>query len=206
MENDRRLILICEGNAHTVEYFHKNGVFPGAVVFTPSKFKEMVPYLTATDDVLVVIKGLTDFSLGELYALIDDLADAEDKLFDVAILSNVDIGVTALPYYFYEGDLFYGAYRKVKMGKYSNYIVETNSEETKSNKKDKKVKKSKLSEKTNHTSVINPVIARYKLYKRLDSAMVIYGSEPNSTKGITPDNVDEFLKDKVVFIDAFADK
>lgn len=205
MENDRRLILICEGDAHTVEYFHKNGVYPGAVVFSPTKFKEMMPYLSSTDDVLVVIKGLTDFTLGEVYALFEDLADAEDKLFDVTIVSNVDLGVTSLPYYFYEGDLFYGAFKKVKMGKYSNYIVDTTIEETKTNKKEKKVKKPKPNEKPVHTNMINPVIARYKLYKRSSNKLVIYGSE-SSNKGVTPNISDEFLKDKIVFVDAFADK
>lgn len=205
MENDRRLVLICEGNAHSVEYFHKNGVYPGAVVFTPSKFKEMMPYLSSSDDVLVIVKGLTDFSLAEVYELFNDLADAEDKLYDIAVLSNVDLGVTALPYYFYEGDLFYGAYRKVKMGKYSNYIVDTTSEETEDSKKDKKVKKTKPNEKPIHTNKINPVIARYKVYKRSNNKMVIYGSE-SSNNQLTPFVSDEFLKDKIVFIDAFADK
>lgn len=205
MENDRRLVVICEGNAHTVEYLHKNGVYPGAVVFTPSKFKEMMPYLSSSDDVLLIIKGLTDFSLAEVYALLTDLADAEDKLYDVTVLSNVDLGVTALPYFFYEGDLFYGAYRKVKMGKYSSYLVDNTDDDTVKDKKDKKVKKTKPNEKPSNNNRINPVIARYKVYKRSNNKMVIYGSEQTNSI-ITPDISDDFLKDKIVFVDAFADK
>lgn len=201
---DNRLVLICEGDAHSVEYFHHNGVFPGAVVFTPSKFKEMMPYLTVTDDVLLVIKGLTDFTLAEVYALIHDLADAEDRLFGVTILSNVDLGVTALPYYFYEGDLFYGQYRRVRMGKYSQYVLDKQDEDNLS-KKDKKANKARQAEKTRQSNRINPVIERYKLYKRSNNKMVIYGSE-NKHKGIAPDTSDEFLKNRIAIIDAFADK
>lgn len=202
MDNDRRLITICEGNAHTIEYLHKNGVYPGTVVFSPSKFKEMIPYLSSSDDILVIIKGLTDFSLASVYALIEVLVNAESRLYDITILSNVDLGVTALPYYFYEGDLFYGAYRKVKGGKYSNYIVETATDESETSKNGKK---SKLAKNTTQTAVINPVIARYKLYKRSNNKLVIYGSEPPS-EGVTNDTGDEFLRDKIVFVDAFSDK
>lgn len=204
MEDNRRLILICEGNAHTVEYFHKNGVYPHIVVLSSEKFKEMMPYLTLSDDILLVIKGLTDFTLAEVYSLIDDLASAEDRLFGVTILSNVDLGITSLPYYFYEGDLFYGHYRKVRLGKYSDYIVDNTVEDTEDNKKVKKVKKSRQKEKPSHMLKVNPVIARFKHYNRSNVKFMIYGSE-DVPKGLEDDKSEDYLKDKIQIIDVFAD-
>ena len=53
-----RLILICEGGIHTVEYLQRNGIFPGALVIEPNRFKDMTPYLTKEDEILLIIKGL----------------------------------------------------------------------------------------------------------------------------------------------------
>lgn len=198
----KRLVLVTEGDAHMMEYFIKNGVYPGALILTPSKFKEIVPYLTSNDDVLIVVKGLTDFSLAEVYMLIDDLADSEDKLYNATVLSNVDLGVTALPYYFYEGDLFYGAVRKVRMGKYSPYITNETESEQPSNKKSKKDKKVKQQQKIIDNKTINPVMSRYKVYNKLDTKLMIYGSEKSNT--IEVDSSDDYLKDKIIIIDAFS--
>ena len=52
-----RLIVICEGGVHTVEYLHRNGVYPGAMLIEPGKFQEISPYLTKDDDILLLIKG-----------------------------------------------------------------------------------------------------------------------------------------------------
>ena len=56
-----------------IEYFHHNGVFPAAAILSPMKFKQVAPYLTKDDEILIVIKGLTDFKLSEVYQLFKDL-------------------------------------------------------------------------------------------------------------------------------------
>lgn len=190
----RRLVLITEGDAHTVEYFHHNGVYPGVVVFSPTKFKELLPYLSNKDDVLVVIKGLTDFNLSEIYTLLDDLLDIEERLYAVNVVSNVDLGVTPLPYFFYEGDLFYGNYQKVRGGKYLEHITP----EGVVTKKDKKAQ----GKKSGNNTLVNPVMTRYKAYKRSSERLVIYGADTQKSKLQLEDN-DDFLKDRIANIDAF---
>lgn len=115
--DEKNLILVCEGQIHTVEYMHKNKVYPNTAIFDCSKFKEIAPYLGSKDDILVVINGAIDFSLAMIYSLFRDLDYIESKVHNITILSNIDLGKINTPYYLYEGDLFYGKVCKVVKGK-----------------------------------------------------------------------------------------
>lgn len=202
MESEKRLVLICEGGAHTVEYFHKNGVFPGAVVFEATKFREMAPYLTKNDDILVVIKGLTDFSMVEIYALLNDIDNVKDKLHAVTVMSNINLGKIPTPYYLYSGDLFYGSVKLVEKGKVSG-IEKVDGETGKSAKKSKSSKKEKSSElhqKSRENTVINAVIEPYKLYNNRGVKFTIYGSD---AKPVQVNKALDDLTSKLVNVDLF---
>jgi hypothetical protein len=197
-----RLILICEGNAHTVEYFHKNNVYPGAVVFDSAKFREMSPYLEGEDEILLLIKGLTDFTVAGIYALINDLEDHRHKLKDVNILSNIDLGNIDTPYYLYTGDLFYGSVREVIKGKISDKLLtEEESEELKSAKKRKNGKSSELRDNPSEKYSINTVMAGYKKYDKRDVKFTIYGSP---IKEVEQDTKLESQLSKIMIVDMYA--
>jgi hypothetical protein len=197
-----RLILICEGGAHTVEYFHKNGVFPGAVVLVATKFREMVPYLTKDDEVLVVIKGLTDFSMAEIYALLNDIEESRDKLKGITVMSNINLGKISSPYYLYSGDLFYGTVKEVKNGRHSDVSIAVDPT-TLTEKKVKPSKKDKVAElkaKTPEIRSINAVISGYKKYDKRDVKFTIYGS---NAKEVEPTHEIDGLTQKLIAVDLY---
>lgn len=204
-EQKTRLILICEGGAHTVQYFHNNRVFPEAVVLTATKFREMMPYLTDKDDILVVIHGLTDFSLAEIYALLGDLRESSSKLNKVTVMSDIDLGRVDMPYYIYVGDLFYGQVFEVINGKMTAVLTDKEKRLLDNRKKKPRsdVVYSELNKNQVNNSIINAVISRYKKYSSLDKdkRFLIYGSQQR-------DQVQNYeldsLTDKLINVDLFS--
>ena len=136
-----RLIVICEGGVHTVEYLQRNGVFPAAMVLEPKKFQDMSPYLTIDDDILLIISGLTDFTMSDIYNLLSQFKEYENRFKRVTILTNIPLGVIPYDYYLYSGDLFYGSVIKVSNNKKyeldSNGNVETQKKSFFSKKSEK---------------------------------------------------------------------
>lgn len=196
---EKNLILVCEGQVHTIEYMHKNKVYPKTVVFDCSKFKEIAPYLGKSDEVLVVINGATDFSIAMIYSLLRDLENIESKLAGVTVLSNIDLGKINTPYYLYKGDLFYGDVIKMVKGK------PIEKEDVTVTKKDKGVLKSLLSKRGKEVETVtdkeefkvNEVMAHFLSYNRPVKVM-IHGITKREQKVIN----DEFAK-KIIDIDLF---
>lgn len=206
MRDSFGLIVITEGGAHTIEYLHRNGVYPGAVVLNAYQFKEMLPYLSSTDEVLLIINGLTDFKLSEVYALLRDLEEASDRLSKITIVSNTNLGVVSVDYYLYSGDLFYGVMTPVIGGVLSKSDEKTGVDaksKSKSKRNKNKSKESNTDENTgiSHvTNLMNTVMGRYKKYGSNSSKFSIYGSERRSRE--IDSNQDSYL-DKVVSVDLF---
>lgn len=196
---EKRLIVISEGGAHTIDYLHRNGVYPGAIVMTATKYKEIIPYLSKNDEVLVLIKGLTDFTMEEIYVLLDDIEETRDRLHAVTILSNIDLGKINKSYYYYTGDLFYGQVYESFNGKLT-LIEEEDSEDKKKKGKQKKSKGSKDAENVAEVPSINSVIARYLVYNKRDVKFTVYGSE---SKGYENSDALDGLAEKIVKVDLF---
>ena len=194
---DTKLTLICEGQVHTTEYMHKNKVFPKTVVFDCSKFKEIAPYLKKEDEILVVIKGATDFSLALIYALLRELEDIRQKVGSITVMSNVDLGVIDTPYYYYEGDLFYGSYKEMLRGK----EVISDEKGKKNLKNILKLKKTaKVVEETKGVDApleVNAIMSKFLKYSKPQN-VVIHGVTP---KGIIS-TTDEYMKN-LVEVDLF---
>ena len=112
-----RLTIITEGGVHMIEYLINNRIVANSIVLDATKFKEILPYLDKSDDILLIIKGLTDFTMSEVYSLIGVFKQNLDKLGRVTILSNINLGRVDLDYYLYSGDLFYGKVKKISNGK-----------------------------------------------------------------------------------------
>lgn len=190
---EKKLILIAEGDAHMIEYFHKNKVYPATAIMDLSKLRELLPYFGEKDDVLIVIRGLTDFTMAEIYACIHDITEIGDKLNSVRILTNVELGVVDLPYYHYEGDLFYGKVEQIIKNKH----VELDEDGEPYIGKHKKPKKEKGTVEDTKMKV-NPIMAKYKGYNNPSVRFGIYGKQ---TKELTLDNEEINLLNKIVFVD-----
>lgn len=192
-KTENRLMLIAEGGLHIVEYFHNNGVFPSSIVLDAKKFREMLPYLTKSDDVVILVKGLTDFTMSELYAVIHDIEDLGDNLNSVAVISNISLGVIKLPYYEYTGDLFFGAIRQVINGKPVTL-------DEKGQPVDKKNQKGKTTE-TKKTFKHNPIMKRYLKFNNPSVKLKIYGSE--ALKPVVQSHGEKTDLEKIILVDRF---
>lgn len=171
-----RLIVICEGGVHTVEYLHRNGVYPGAMLIEPGKFQEISPYLTKDDDILLIIKGLTDFTMTSIYGLLAKFDEYKNKFKRVTILTNIPLGAVSYEYYLYTGDLFFGSVKKVVNKKV--YDLDVNGNIVENQKKFTFNKK-----KDNYKLEYNPIMAQFKKYNNKRVRIMIYGkmsmTEPN---------------------------
>jgi hypothetical protein len=188
-----RLIVICEGGVHTVEYLQRNGVFPAAMVLEPKKFQDMSPYLTKDDDILLIISGLTDFTMSDIYNLLSKFKEYENRFKRVTILTNIPLGVIPYDYYLYSGDLFYGSVIKVSNNKKyeldSNGNVDTQKKSFFSKKSDVVVENK------------NPITFQFKKYNDRKVKLMIYGKRD---KEIVETISHYEYEDKIKVVDLFS--
>ena len=193
------LIVICEGGIHTVEYLHRNGVFPSALLVEPTKFQDISPYLTKDDDILLIIKGLTDFTMANIYALLSKFRENEEKFKRVTILSNVPLGAISYDYYLYTGDIFYGDVKKIT----NKRTVELDMN---GNEVSKDEKKSILKKKVDYTKTRNPIMMQFRKYNNKGTRLRIYG-KATILEEVKPNTGDKFeYEDKIKIVDLFSKK
>lgn len=163
-----RLIVICEGGLHTVEYLQRNGVYPAAMVIEPSKFQDMSPYLSKDDDILLIIKGLTDFTMASVYGLLNKFKEYQEKYKRVTIMTNIPLGNVDFDYYLYEGDIFYGNVQLVSGKKKVDIDVNGGLMD---------VQKKGLFSKGGPVKAVdfNPIMYQYRRYNNKRVKLMIYG-------------------------------
>lgn len=195
-----KLMVICDGGAHTVEYLHKNGVFPSAIMIDTKKFQEVSPYLTKNHDILLIISSLTDFTMSEIYGLLAKFDENKEKFKRVTILSNVPLGAISYEYYLYSGDLFYGIVKKVVNKKI--YDLDDNGNVI----EDKKG----LFNKNKVVQTRNPIMFQFKKYNDRKVRILVYGiTEPVEKKELREQELKKAeLKDleyvkKIKLVDVF---
>lgn len=191
-----RLIVICEGGIHTVDYLQKNGVYPSAMVIEPSKFQDMSPYLSEQDDILLIIKGLTDFNMASIYGLLNKFKEYESKYKQVTILTNIPLGNIDYDYYLYEGDIFYGSVQKISGKK--KYDIDVNGDLVENQKKFM-FGKSKQEIAVNR----NPIMFQFKKYNNKRTKLMIYGKVAMN-EPITTSQFD--YEEKVKIVDLYNSK
>lgn len=111
--SDEELVVLCEGGLHTIAYLVKNGINPHRVCFDVATLRDLLSNLNTNSRILIIIQGLTDFTLVELYELFSYLNLMRHLVKDVTVLSNIELGFIDLDYYIYKGDLVYGALKLV---------------------------------------------------------------------------------------------
>ena len=102
------LMLIGEGGAPLLEYLLANGVHPTDAVFDVGSVQSLIPYLSAEDELLVIVHGLTDFTMASLHAMFDLLYQYVDVVSSLTVLSDVPLSLKR-GYFMYSGDLFFGS-------------------------------------------------------------------------------------------------
>lgn len=197
------LYVIAEGEAHTLEYLNRNGLYPHIAVWEAYKFKELIPYLPQDADILLVLNGLTTFSLAAVYELLSDLEGVKAKVNSVTVLSNLDLGVVPYDYYKYTGDLFYGAvYEKVDKA----WVAYNPEVESKTSKKKGvfRPKHGEAPEIRSENFSINAVMRGYSIYNDRKVKVTIHGK--TNTEIVPLFRPDDNLASKIIIVDAFKDK
>lgn len=179
-----QLILITEGGIHMGEYFINNKVYPSKIVLRTEAFQEICPYLNKEDEILIVIKGLTHFTMSEVYKLLDDIEAVKNNVGKITLVSNIYLGKVMGEYYLYTGDLFYGDYFLVRDGKIYNLDVD----DTKNKKKKKKD--------VAYEEIITPIKAFYK-YNKTDKVN-LFGEKEKENKVIEED-----ISSKLIYMDLY---
>lgn len=114
------LYVITE-SVQSIEYLNNNDIFPDSYMLFPESVKEVTPYLCEDDYVLVLIQGLTDWTLLRARTLIADLHDSALEPEKLIVISNTDLGVLNYDYIWAEGDPLHGKLINVDAkGKYSS--------------------------------------------------------------------------------------
>ena len=97
------------------QYLARNGLYPTLLLYNSGDLIERVP--TADEDtlIMVIIHGLSRFSMGELDRLFDELRTAAGQCATVVILSDIAFKTpyfikTGIQFVEYDGDLFFGRY------------------------------------------------------------------------------------------------
>ena len=192
------LMVICEGGVHTVEYLHRNGVFPKSLLIEPNKFQEISPYLTKDDDILLIIKGLTDFTMASIYGLLAKFDEFKDKYKRVTILTNIPLGSVHYDYYLYSGDLFYGDVKLIVNKK--SFELDDNGNVVEKQKKSLFSKKKSTDE-----TKKNPIMFQFKKYNDRKTQLMIYGKTNIGVEEREIPHLQEY-EDKIQVVDLFKNK
>jgi hypothetical protein len=161
------------------------------MVIEPNKFQEMSPYLTKDDDILLIIKGLTDFTMASVYALLTKFKEYQNKYKRVTILSNIPLGSIDFDYYLYSGDIFYGNVQKIVNKK--KYDIDTNGNIIENQKKSFLGQKNKFEKAEGR----NPIMFQFKKYNDKKVRLMIYGKIPLNAP-VTIEQFDYETKIKLV--------
>lgn len=118
MKKHNRLFLICEGGYHTLYYLVRHGLTPDRVYFDPLAIKMYIPYIEKEDEVLIVLNGLTDFTLKEVHELMKSLHELfGEQTNNIKLFSPFRLNGLYYSYYIYNNDLIYSNIKGVVGGK-----------------------------------------------------------------------------------------
>lgn len=171
ISEESRLFIVIEGTPHDVQYFFNHGVYPNTFILDPSRLAEVLYTIQPEDDILFIVKGLTHFSLREVYETSALLEQVQDKVNSVVILTNVALGTLAMEYYTYKGDLFYGDVFKTEKGKLIQIFEE--GDNSKLRGKTEKIERKKPNPQVLHYE--NPLLKGYKQYRQSNQNLSILG-------------------------------
>lgn len=110
------LVAILEGGRPTLDYLMQNNIIPDQVFYDFSEFKDYSIYFPDDTDLLILIKGMIDYTKVKVYDLIDVIKSIENKK-SVTLATNVDLGVLSVNSHFYFDDPLEGAFVQVPAGK-----------------------------------------------------------------------------------------
>ncbi|EQF29650.1 hypothetical protein QEW_4697 [Clostridioides difficile CD160] len=204
MDKKDNLILVTEGSLDSIKYFIKNGVYPTTVLLNILDLKEKMLYFTEKDHVLLVIKGFSDFTLKELYLVIEEIEKIKKHIGSFIIMSNVELGIEN--YYLYEDDLFYGKIEEIKskkkktnteniVSKLLKFLRKEKTRETETEEKNK-------SEKENNVYSINEVMRGYLVFSNKKDPNV-YLKENKSILVSFEDETNQKYTSNILEVDLF---
>lgn len=110
------LVAILEGGRPTLAYLVQNNIVPDTVFYDFSDFEDYSSFFPDDTDILILIKGMTEYTKVKLYDLLDVIKGLENKK-SLTLATNVDLGILSVDSYYYFDDPLEGAFVKVPAGK-----------------------------------------------------------------------------------------
>lgn len=198
------LTIITEGGRQMIAYLLSNNVKADTFILETVKFQEFLPYTTKDDKILLIVKGLTDFTMVEIYNIVNKILEVEEAKKNLVIMSNIDLGKIQVPYYLYSGDLFYGDVELVDSGK--TYKLDAQGQirkDTESRNIFDKIARKQVDEINKHKTRINPIMAKFTKFdtKRPLKKGRMYIYDAVTQPDIPYKEPDEF--NKIVAVDLF---
>lgn len=202
--NNETLTIITEGGRQMIAYLLANNVKADTFILETVKFQEFLPYTTKDDKILIIVKGLTDFTMVEIYNIVNKILEVEEAKKNLVIMSNIDLGKIQVPYYLYSGDLFYGDVELVDGGK--KYKLDSQGQirkDTESGNIFDKIARKQVDEINKHKTRINPIMAKFTKFdtKRPLKKGRMYIYDAVTQPDIPYKEPDEF--NKIVAVDLF---
>lgn len=115
------LYLLTDNGVQTIEYFINNGIYPNKYALHTESIREVAPYLSKEDTIVVLTQGLINWTFLRLNNLLSDIFDVKGLIKDVKVYSTIELPIKnyEYPYTLVKGDLFYGEFIDIDNGKWS---------------------------------------------------------------------------------------
>lgn len=107
------LYVFTDDGLTTIEYVQLNGVYPSKYALKSESMKQILPFVTQDDKILVIIKGFIEWTQAQVATLFEDVEEVVERVGGLYIISNIELGM-GLNYTFLDGDLFYGQYTDIR--------------------------------------------------------------------------------------------
>lgn len=102
------LYFITDSDVHSVVYLLQNHIYPDKYALETESFKELAPFVTPDDEVIVLVQGFVRWTMVRLTQLIELLEQANIKGYTV--YSTIEINIKT-KYTKVDGDLVFGTYK-----------------------------------------------------------------------------------------------
>lgn len=110
------LYVMTDSGVYSILYLYQNGVYPDRYGTSQECLKNVLPFISDTDEMVVITQGLIDWNYVKLFNLVQELNTV--KFASFRIFSTIELPRKDFDYILVQGDLFYGKYIDIKKGKW----------------------------------------------------------------------------------------
>ena len=103
------LYFMTDNGIYSVAYLCKGGIIPDWYALQSESIKNVLPYFSTDDELIVLTQGMIEWNLIRLSKLVDEIENCKQNLKSVRIFSTIELPLKC-DYTLVKGDLFNGEY------------------------------------------------------------------------------------------------